>query len=89
MKRLIPVALLALAAWLGTMGRASATLPIQKQAKSAGAEVANCMACHNEKLPKKGASTLNDKGKWLVEEKDTRKAKDVDGAWLKEYKDKK
>jgi mono/diheme cytochrome c family protein len=89
MRKLIPLAVLALAAWLGGMGRAQATLPVQKQAKAAGVEAANCMACHAEKLPKKGASTLNEKGKWLVEEKDKRKAKEVDGAWLKDYKEKK
>ena len=86
MKRLIPVAVLALVAWLGSLGRAQATMPIQKQAKTAGAEAANCLVCHGEKLPKKGAQTLNDKGKWLVAEKDKKKAKEVDGAWLKDYK---
>jgi len=88
-KRLIPVAVLALVAWVGSMGRAHATMPVQKQAKAAGVEAANCMACHEEKLPKKGAMTLNDKGKWLVAEKDKRKVKEVDGAWLKDYKEKK
>jgi hypothetical protein len=86
MKRLVPLAVLALVAWLGSMGQARATMPIQKQAKTAGAEAANCLACHGEKLPKKGAMTLNDKGKWLVDEKDKKKAKEVDGAWLKDYK---
>ena len=87
MKRVIPLAVLGLVAWLGSMGRAQATLPIQKQAKAAGAMAANCQACHVDKLPKKDAHTLNDKGKWLVEEKDKRKAKEVDGAWLKDYKE--
>ena len=86
MKRLVPVAVLGLVAWLGSMGQARATMPIQKQAKAAGVEAANCLVCHGEKLPKKGAHTLNDKGKWLVEQKETRKAKEIDGAWLKEYK---
>jgi hypothetical protein len=31
--------------------------------------------------------TLNDKGKWLTAEKDKKKAKEVDGAWLKDYVD--
>jgi mono/diheme cytochrome c family protein len=59
---------------------------MQKQAKAAGVTVANCQHCHGEKLPKKGASTLNDAGKWLVAEKEKRKAKEVDGSWLKDYK---
>ena len=86
MKKLIPLAVLALVGWLGSIGRANATMPIQKQAKAAGAEAANCLACHGEKLPKKGAHTLNEKGKWLLAQKEERKAKEIDGAWLKEYK---
>jgi hypothetical protein len=85
MKKLIPLAVLALVAWLGSLGQARATMPIQKQAKAAGAAAANCQACHVDKLPKKDAFTLNDKGKWLVAEKDKRKAKEVDGSWLKDY----
>ena len=85
MKKLIPLAVLALVAWLGTMGQARATMPIQKQAKAARPTAANCLACHVVQVPKKDAHTLNDKGKWLVEEKDKRKAKEVDGAWLKDY----
>ena len=34
-----------------------------------------------------GASTLNDRGKWLAAEKDKRKAAEVDAAWLKDYKE--
>jgi hypothetical protein len=89
MKRVIGGAVLTLLVWVAGIGLGSATLPIQKQAKAAGAESATCMACHNEKLPKKDAMTLNDKGKWLAAEKETRKAKVVDGAWLKDYKEKK
>jgi mono/diheme cytochrome c family protein len=65
---------------------AGATVEMQKQAKAAGATVANCSACHVAKMPKKDAFDLNDKGKWLVDQKKARKAEKVDGAWLKEYK---
>jgi hypothetical protein len=82
-------AVITVLAWLGSLGMASATMPIQKQAKAAGAAAAACTTCHMEKLPKKGAMTLNDEGKWLLAEKVTRKAKEVDGAWLKDYKPKK
>jgi hypothetical protein len=68
---------------------ASATMPVMKQAKAAGVAAADCLYCHGEKMPKKDASTLNDRGKWLVAEKDKRKAKEADGAWLKEYVEKK
>jgi hypothetical protein len=64
---------------------AYATLEIQKGAKAAGVAVPNCLYCHNEKLPKKGAATHNDRGKWLIAEKERMKAKAVDGAWLKNY----
>ena len=74
--------------WCGGMllsNDSSATLDIQKKAKAAGIDAGNCMYCHNEKLPKKGAVTHNERGKWLLAEKDKRKAKDVDPAWLKDY----
>jgi hypothetical protein len=64
---------------------AHATLDMQKKAKAAGIDAANCLYCHNEKLPKKAAVTHNDRGNWLVAEKDKRKAKEIDVAWLKEY----
>jgi hypothetical protein len=76
-------------AWAVLAGIAWATMPMQKQAKDAGVAGVACITCHGEKMPKKGAQTLNDKGKWLVAEKEARKAKDIDGAWLKEYKEKK
>jgi hypothetical protein len=67
---------------------AEATIPMQKAAKEAGfADAAKCSYCHGEALPKKGSSTLNDRGKWLVAEKDKRKATEIDGAWLKDYKE--
>jgi mono/diheme cytochrome c family protein len=77
--------LIAVGLMAGGPRTASATIDMQKKAKAAGVEVQNCLHCHGEKLPKKGASTLNDKGKWLVAEKEKRQAKEVDAAWLKEY----
>ena len=74
-----------LGAWMLLSGTSSATLPIQKKAKEAGFPAANCLYCHNEKLPKKDAVTHNDRGKWLIAEKEKRSAKEVDAAWLKDY----
>lgn len=74
------------AAVLGTAALASATINMQKQAKTAGVEVKSCTHCHVDKLPKKGAATLNDAGKWLVEQKAKKNVKEADGAWLKDYK---
>jgi hypothetical protein len=83
----VGTALVMVTAWLWGTGQAGATTAMQKQAKAAGLEVANCLSCHNEKLPKKGAVTQNDRGKFLVAEKEKRKAKEIDVLWLKDYKE--
>jgi hypothetical protein len=78
--------------WAGIVllsGTSSATMQIQKKAKEAGIAADNCQYCHTEKLPKKDAVTMNDRGKWLVDQKAKRGAKEVDPAWLKEYKESK
>jgi hypothetical protein len=82
-------ALLSAMAWLAAGGSASATMPLQKKAKEAGIAATSCLYCHNEKLPKKGAVTHNDRGKWLLAEKGKRRAKEADPAWLKDYVEKK
>ena len=65
---------------------AEAGLPLQKKAKELGiASVQNCQSCHVDKMPKKG-DALNPMGQWLVDQKGVRKAKEIDPAWLKEYK---
>ena len=71
--------------WVALSGTSAADMDIQKQAKAAGVAVDNCGYCHGEKMPKKGASTMNERGKWLMDEKAKRKADKVDGAWLKDY----
>ncbi len=79
--------LVALAVSLGSAAVASATVALQKKAKDAGLPAQNCLYRHGEKLPKKGAATYSERGKWLQAEKDTRKAKEIDAAWLKDYKE--
>ncbi len=74
---------------LAAAPRARATLEMQKKAKEAGFAASNCQYCHAEKLPKKGAVTHNDRGKWLLAQKEAKKAKDVDVSWLKDYVEKK
>src|SRR5262245_15086770 len=66
-------------------GTAHATLDMQKKARELGFKDANCLYCHNEKLPSKGKVSHNDRGKWLVAQKEAKKAKEVDVAWLKDY----
>jgi hypothetical protein len=59
-----------------------------KQAKEAGLPVQNCQYCHTEKVPKKETfkpEELNARGKWMLAEKEKRKASKSDPAWLKEY----
>ena len=77
----------ALAACVFLAGAAStrASMPIQKQAKAAGVPAANCLYCHGEKMPAKDKFTNNERGKWLVAQKEAKKAQAVDGAWLKDY----
>ena len=78
-----------LGAWLAGAGSAHATLDMQKKAKAAGFPAANCQYCHEDKLPKKDAHKFNDRGQFLVDQKEKHKAKEVDLAWLKEYVEKK
>jgi hypothetical protein len=56
-----------------------------EESEGAGLPADNCLYCHNEKLPKKGAVTHNTRGEWLVAEKEKRHAKEVDANWLKYY----
>jgi hypothetical protein len=77
------------ATWVAGTGTATATMAFQKKAKELGFPAANCQYCHEDKLPKKDAHKMNDRGHFLLEEKEKRKAKEVDIAWLKEYVEKK
>jgi hypothetical protein len=69
-------------------GLASAKPLWVKQAKDLGYPAQNCLYCHTEKMPKKDtfkADQLTERGKWLLSEKDKKKAKDVEVEWLKDY----
>lgn len=84
------VGLATAAAWAVSAGTGWASMPMVKKAKELGiASVQNCQSCHVDKLPKKDAHKLNERGQWLVDEKTKRKAKEVDVAWLKDYVEKK
>jgi cytochrome c553 len=72
-------------AWLAVPQTATATLDIQKKAKAANYPATTCLYCHNEKLPVKGKTTHNDRGKFLIAQKEKKKAKEIDIAWLKDY----
>jgi hypothetical protein len=79
------LALLVGMAVFGGSTAAFATMPMQKKAKESGFPAENCMYCHVDKMPKKGAAAENDRGKFLVDQKTKKKATEVDVTWLKEY----
>jgi len=59
-----------------------------KQSKDLGFPAENCLYCHTEKMPKKDtfkADALNDRGKWLMSQKESKKAAEIDLNWLKDY----
>jgi hypothetical protein len=73
---------------MGTAGLASADPPLVAKAKSAGFPAKNCQYCHVSAMPKKDTfkpDDLNDRGKFLVAQKDAQKAKAVSVDWLKTY----
>ncbi len=60
-----------------------------KKAQDAGhkALVTNCASCHKAKLPTKKDFTMNDTlGTWIEKKMKASGAKDMDTAWLKDYK---
>ena len=71
-----------------TVAPVSATPQMVKQAKDAGMPAQNCQYCHVSAMPKKEGfkpDDLNERGKWLLGERDKLKAKDVKAEWLKNY----
>ena len=58
-----------------------------KESKDMGISVIkNCNSCHQSQQTSQFSSEdLNDIGKWLVERKKGKGAKEIDVAWLKEY----
>lgn len=85
----VVVGRIALAAVVAALASAPAfaDMAMQKKAKELKIEsVVNCQSCHTDKVPKKGSAAVNAMGKWLVDQKAARKAKEIDVAWLKDYK---
>lgn len=67
---------------------AAATPQLFSESKKEGIPAQNCQYCHVSKLPKKDSfkpDDLNERGKWLMTEKDNQKAKDIKADWLKGY----
>ncbi|MBI2517513.1 MAG: hypothetical protein HYV95_11465 [Opitutae bacterium] len=65
-------------------GSAQAKLGWVKKAKPYDEAVTSCLSCHTKEKPKKG-DPPNERGQWLRDQKEARKAKDIDFSWLKDY----
>jgi hypothetical protein len=75
--------------WLGlTGGVALASPQMLADTKKVGMPAKNCQYCHVEALPRKDTfkpETLNDRGKFLLADKDQRKLNAVDLQKLKDF----
>jgi len=67
---------------LGSALTTNAYPPFVKKAQKFGAK--DCMFCHKEA---EGGEGWNDRGNWLIAEKDKRKADAIDIEWLTDYKE--
>ena len=67
---------------------ASATPELFAQAKTQGLPAKNCQYCHVSPVPQKEQykpDDLNERGKWLMTERNKQQATDVKADWLKQY----
>jgi hypothetical protein len=73
---------------VGVTSPALASPNLVAKAKEKGFPAQNCQYCHVSKVPKKDTfkpDDLNERGQFLMAEKDKQKAKTVDADWLKNY----
>jgi len=84
LKRLVAVTFAVGVAVVITSNSLFAYPPFLKQAQELGLKGAkDCTFCHTSPT---GADGWNDRGQWLIKQKEERKAETIDVAWLKEYK---
>ena len=67
--------------FLATAFRTEAYPPFVRKSEKFGAK--DCLFCHKEP---QGGEGWNERGNWLIAEKDKRKADSIDVEWLAEYK---
>lgn len=67
--------------FLATAFRTEAYPPFVRKSEKFGAK--DCLFCHTEA---QGGEGWNERGKWLIAEKDKRKADSIDVEWLAEFK---
>lgn len=78
----VTIAIVAAAVVFGSALTTNAYPPFVKKAQKFGAK--DCMFCHKEA---EGGEGWNDRGNWLIAEKDKRKADAIDVEWLTDYKE--
>jgi len=81
------VAVITITGWI-VPDRLLANPQIMVRAKDKGYPASNCQYCHVSKVPTNETfkpDDLNERGKWLIAEKDKQKAETVDADWLKGY----
>lgn len=78
----ISIAIIITAGVLGSALTTKAYPPFLKKAAKFGAK--DCLFCHKQP---EGGEGWNDRGNWLIAEKDKRKADAIDVEWLADYKE--
>jgi hypothetical protein len=75
--------ILFVAFWAGVIGanRSLAFQSLMNKAKKFGAK--DCLFCHTHE---EGGAGWNERGQWLIAEKERRKAEKIDADWLVDYK---
>jgi hypothetical protein len=78
----LSIAIVVIAGVVGSSFSAKAYPPFLRKAQKFGAK--NCLYCHKEPA---GGEGWNERGQWLIAEKERRKADAVDPEWLADYKE--
>jgi len=78
----VSIAIVFAAVMLGSALTTKAYPPFLKKAAKFGAK--DCLFCHKEA---EGGEGWNDRGNWLIAEKEKRKADVIDVEWLADYKE--
>ncbi len=78
----LTISVAATAILLGSALTTNAYPPFVKKAQKFGAK--DCMFCHKQA---EGGEGWNERGNWLIAEKDKRKADAIDVEWLADYKE--
>src|SRR5215471_9666223 len=78
----LSIAIITIAAVVGSSFSTKAYPPFLRKAQKFGAK--DCLFCHKQP---EGGEGWNERGQWLIAEKERRKADAVDVEWLADYKE--